>query len=168
MTLLAATGSSGGPAPDIGDGGRTVAGADDPGTRLYTAAAEAVSELGAVATVRALIDRYAEASGISVTPTAVADLMNDLAGVSGGTVLDPACGTGELLVAALDHGASEVRGQELDKGLCALASAFTSVWLQPRQTREEPDDPGTEGLPRGSLAATVLTGDSLLADGYAA
>lgn len=167
LTLLAATGSSGGPAPDIGDGGRTVAGADDPGTRLYTAAAEAVSELGAVATVRALIDRYAEASGISVTPTPVADLMNDLAGVSGGTVLDPACGTGELLVAALDHGAFEVRGQELDKGLCALASAFTSVWLQPRQTREEPDDPGAEGLPGGSLAATVLTGDSLLADGYA-
>ena len=167
LTLLAATGSSGAPAPDIGDGGRTVAGADDPGARLYTAAAEAVSELGAVATVRALIDRYAEASGISVTPTAVADLMNDLAGVSGGTVLDPACGTGELLVAALDHGASEVRGQELDKGLCALASAFTSVWLQPRHTREESDDPGAEALPGGSLAAAVLTGDSLLADGYA-
>ena len=167
LTLLAATGWSGGPAPDIGGGGRTVAGADDPGTRLYTAAAEAVSELGAVATVRALIDRYAEASGISVTPTPVADLMNDLAGVSGGTVLDPACGTGELLVAALDHGASEVRGQELDKGLCALASAFTSVWLQPRQTREEADAPGAEALPGGSLAATVLTGDSLLADGYA-
>ena len=167
LTLLAATGSSGAPAPDIGDRGRTVAGADDPGIRLYTAAAEAVSELGAVAAVRALIDRYAEASGISVTPTGVADLMNDLAGVSGGTVLDPACGTGELLVAALDHGASEVRGQELDKGLCALASAFTSVWLQPRQTMEESDDPGAEALPGGSLAATVLTGDSLLADGYA-
>ena len=167
LTLLAATGSSGAPAPDIGDRGRTVAGADDPGTRLYTAAAEAVSELGAVAAVRALIDRYAEASGISVTPTGVADLMNDLAGVSGGTVLDPACGTGELLVAALDHGASEVRGQELDKGLCALASAFTSVWLQPRQTMEESDDPGAEALPGGSLAATVLNGDSLLADGYA-
>jgi N-6 DNA Methylase len=166
LMMHAAIGLPGALKTDISENGRSAVGADHPDTRLYTAAAKAVREMGAVAAVRALIDRYAESAGISVTPKPVADLMTELAGVFGGTVLDPACGTGELLIAALDRGASKVRGQELDKGLCALADAFTSVWLQPWQAGQGTDAPGPKALPGGSPAEAVLNGDSLLADGY--
>lgn len=68
-----------------------------------------------------LLDRYADAAGISVTPAPVADLMAEIAGPAGGPALDLACGTGELLAAAQRHGVAEVYGQELDGALAELA-----------------------------------------------
>lgn len=68
-----------------------------------------------------LLEQYADAAGISVTPSPVADLMAAIAEPAGGVVLDPACGTGELLAAAARHGAADVYGQELDGALADLA-----------------------------------------------
>ena len=70
-----------------------------------------------------LITRYTEAGGgqVSPTPRPVADLMATIGAAAGGTVLDPACGTGELLAAAARHGASSLFGQELDDSLARLA-----------------------------------------------
>jgi hypothetical protein len=111
-------------------------------------------EIGATPALRGLIDRYSDVAGISITPKPVADLMAELAVPAGGTVLDPACGTGELLVAALDRGAARVRGQELDPALERLASSRLSTRLQPWRA----DD--------GPIAAYVRGGDSLLADKF--
>lgn len=73
-------------------------------------------------TVGALLDRYAETAGIPATPHPVAELMAYLGAAHRGTVLDPAAGTGELLVAALDHNSDvDALGQELDADLARLA-----------------------------------------------
>jgi SAM-dependent methyltransferase len=80
-----------------------------------------------------------------VTTEPVAELMVDLAGATGGTVLDPACGVGTLLRAAHRRGAEAVLGQEVDAAAARLATARLLL----------------HGAP-----ARVHAGDSLLADAY--
>jgi SAM-dependent methyltransferase len=76
-----------------------------------------------------LITRYAEASSgrVSVTARPVADLMAAIAAPGRGTVLDPACGTGELLAAAARQGAAKLFGQELDASMAELTSIRLSI-----------------------------------------
>ncbi|MEV4712820.1 N-6 DNA methylase [Micromonospora sp. NPDC049374] len=79
------------------------------------------------------------------TPDDLADLMVGLAGVGGGSVLDPAAGTGALLRAAVRAGCTTAYGQELDEDLARLAG----LWLA---LREAPGE--------------VSVGDSLRADAF--
>ena len=76
-----------------------------------------------------LITRYAEAGGgrVSVTPQPLADLMAAIGAPGHGIVLDPACGTGELLAAAARHGATGLFGQELDDSLARLAGIRLAI-----------------------------------------
>jgi hypothetical protein len=94
-------------------------GANDEEIRQAVTAALAVQD--SATTLDALLDRYAETAGIPATPGRVAGLMADLAEAYRGGVFDPAAGTGELLVAALDRAATDALGQELDGGLARLA-----------------------------------------------
>ncbi|SBT40657.1 N-6 DNA methylase [Micromonospora auratinigra] len=80
------------------------------------------------------------------TPDDLADLMVGLAGVGGGSVLDPAAGSGATLRAAVRAGCTSAYGQELDEELARLAG----LWLALR------DVPGE-----------VHVGDSLRDDAYA-
>ncbi|SCF06391.1 N-6 DNA Methylase [Micromonospora coriariae] len=80
------------------------------------------------------------------TPDDLADLMIGLAGVGGGSVLDPAAGSGAILRAAVRAGSTSVYGQELDEDLARLAG----LWLALH------DVPGE-----------VCPGDSLRADAFA-
>ncbi|MFG1841832.1 N-6 DNA methylase [Micromonospora sp. NPDC049175] len=80
------------------------------------------------------------------TPDDLADLMIGLANVGGGSVLDPAAGSGAILRAAVRAGSTSVYGQELDDDLARLAG----LWLALH------DVPGE-----------VSTGDSLRADAFA-
>ncbi|WP_434740296.1 N-6 DNA methylase [Micromonospora sp. SH-82] len=82
----------------------------------------------------------------AVTPDPLADLMAALADVTGGTVLDPAAGTGATLRAAARAGATAAHGQELDPDAARLAA----LWLALHDTTGE-----------------VHPGDSLRADAYA-
>ncbi|WP_422733370.1 N-6 DNA methylase [Micromonospora sp. WMMD558] len=79
------------------------------------------------------------------TPDELADLMVRLAGADGGTILDPAAGSGATLRAAVRAGCTEAYGQELDQDLATLAG----LWLA---LREVPGD--------------VRPGDSLRADAF--
>ncbi|MBO4238583.1 HsdM family class I SAM-dependent methyltransferase [Pseudonocardia alni] len=65
-----------------------------------------------------------------VVPTMLAAAMVRIAGVDGGRVLDPACGTGNLLCAAAGAGAAVVLGQERD--VVAAEIAGHRVRLAPR------------------------------------
>ncbi len=80
------------------------------------------------------------------TPDELADLMVGLAGVGGGSVLDPAAGTGATLRAAVRAGCTSAYGQELETDLANLAG----LWLALREVSGE-----------------VHTGDSLRADAFA-
>ncbi|MFG1765756.1 N-6 DNA methylase [Micromonospora parva] len=80
------------------------------------------------------------------TPDDLADLMIGLANVGGGSVLDPATGSGAILRAAVRAGSTSMYGQELDDELARLAG----LWLALH------DVPGE-----------VSGGDSLRADAFA-
>lgn len=80
------------------------------------------------------------------TPDDLADLMIGLASVGGGSVLDPAAGSGAILRAAVRAGSTSVYGQELDPDLAKLAS----LWLALHDVSGE-----------------VSTGDSLRTDAFA-
>ncbi|MCZ7414703.1 MULTISPECIES: N-6 DNA methylase [unclassified Streptomyces] len=82
-------------------------------------------ELGPGEAFAFLLGRYFDANprAYTLTPPPAADLMARLAGPAA-TVLDPACGSAELLAAALRQGtgAVELYGQESDPALARLAA----------------------------------------------
>ncbi|MER7333527.1 MULTISPECIES: N-6 DNA methylase [unclassified Micromonospora] len=107
-----------------------------------------VDEMGPQATFDELWRRFS-APGPGrpfATPDELADLMAELAGVAGGSVLDPAAGSGATLRAAVRAGCNSAYGQELDRDLARLAG----IWLALR------------GVP-----GEVCPGDSLRADAFA-
>ena len=114
---------------------------------VASAAAEAAAASGREGILALLIERYAETAGVSATPAPVAWLMAALADPGEGVVLDPASGTGEILAAALDRGATRACAQEIDVAMARLAE----IRLRPG---------------RGRAKADVRAGDSLRADAY--
>ncbi|MFC7276770.1 class I SAM-dependent DNA methyltransferase [Paractinoplanes rhizophilus] len=102
---------------------------------------------GARAALEMLWQRFADLPGqrAVTTPDALGRLMVTLARVRGGTVLDPACGTGRLLRAAADSGAAAVYGQDND----AAATRLAALWLA-----------------AGGLPGEIRTGDSLRHDAF--
>ena len=108
----------------------------------------AVDDAGAAAVLNDLLDRYAATSGIPLTPARIAAFMISLAGAGDGAmVLDPACGTGELLAAALTRGAGRVLAQDASAAAAELARARL--------------------LPGTGQRAEVTIGDALRADAFA-
>jgi SAM-dependent methyltransferase len=103
---------------------------------------------GAGAVVELLWQRFADLPGqrAVTTPDALGQLMITLAGVDGGIVLDPACGTGRLLRAAVAAGAATVFGQDND----AAATRLASLWMAANEVPGE-----------------IRTGDTLRDDAFA-
>ena len=86
----------------------------------------------------ALWRRFADSAAqrAVTTPDELADLMVRLAGIGhGSTALDPACGTGRLLRAAVQAGAAEVFGQDNDAAAARLADRWLAVNDVPGQIR---------------------------------
>jgi SAM-dependent methyltransferase len=106
---------------------------------------ELVAELGGEAVFQRLLSRFVEAHSrqLAVTSPELAGLIVELAEVRTGLVLDPACGTGSLLCAAPPG--VELRGQEIDPDLAALARARLRFRAAPSE---------------------VHTGDALRADAF--
>ncbi|MEW2163473.1 N-6 DNA methylase [Streptomyces sp. NPDC007084] len=110
--------------------------------------------LGAAEAFEVLFSRWAEehARQVEVTPAPVASLMCALVGSAGtaapNSVLDPACGTGGLLLEAAKNGAACLLGQETQPDLAEI----TNVRLRLH----------------GYHDVNVATGDSLLGNVHAA
>ncbi|MFF5719876.1 class I SAM-dependent DNA methyltransferase [Streptomyces buecherae] len=110
--------------------------------------------LGAAEAFEALLSRWKEAHArqVEVTPAPVASLICALAGSADGaapdSMLDPACGTGALLLQAAKNGATTLLGQETQADLAEI----TDVRLRLH----------------GYHGVTVATGDSLLENAHAA
>jgi type I restriction-modification system DNA methylase subunit len=109
--------------------------------------------LGPAQAFEALLSRWTEAHSrqVEVTPAPVVALMSRLVRSSDNkppdSVLDPACGTGGLLLRAADQGATVVLGQDADPDLAEVAAIRLRL--------------------QGHHDASVHAGDSLLEDGHA-
>jgi len=86
-------------------------------------------------------------TGLAVTPPELADLMLDLAPPGARRILDPACGSGTILLAATMRGYDRVEGQEADAPLALVAALRVAF--------------------SGGASFDVHGGDSLRADAYA-
>jgi hypothetical protein len=114
---------------------------------VLKAVAELVDQRGPQATFDELWRRFIhrEARRIGATPDELADLMVGLAGAAGGSVFDPACGSGGILRAAVRAGCTSAYGQEIDQHTRQL----TGLWLAMR-----------------GVSGSVRVGDSLRADAF--
>jgi hypothetical protein len=142
--LSAATGKA---VPELPDGPGGAGSIDMEWVAILRAAADAAADGRHREVLDFACARYLEihARRRLVTTEPVAELMVDLAGATGGTVLDPACGVGTLLLAAHRRGAEAVHGQEVDAAAARLATARLLLHDAP---------------------ARVHAGDSLLADAH--
>lgn len=91
-------------------------------------------------------------TGFSATPPELARLMLDLAAPARGTLLDPACGSAEILLAAVGQGYQQLHGQEINPVIARIA-ALRLTFATP-----SPADPRFD----------IHDGDSLRDDAYAA
>ncbi|MFJ2033738.1 N-6 DNA methylase [Streptosporangium sp. NPDC087985] len=91
---------------------------------LLRAVAELAGERGAAATFDFLYERYLDAHSRRVVtlPADVADLMTELSAAGGGTVFDPLCGLGTLLLSAAASGVTGLIGQERDEQAARIAA----------------------------------------------
>lgn len=127
--------------------------AEDGKPEVMRAVRAAVDEAGLGPAIEVLAERGLEESpttGVYTTPGEAADLIAALArpsGAEGGTVLDPACGSGALLAAAARLGARECYGQDILPVQAQRAALNVAV-----------DAPQVE--------VTTEVGDSLLADAF--
>ena len=110
-----------------------------------------------------------KARGAHYTPPALADRLVALTlPPSAGRVLDPACGGGAFLLAALRAGVPEVVGIDVDPLACEVARAATALFRggRPAEVHEADflllaPDPGA-GTPRSGASSIVLAADSVV------
>jgi len=134
----------------------------DPGARETTmlhAVAQAASGDDPARVFEYLCSRALDGgarTGLMVTPPELADLMLDLAGDSPRRLLDPACGSGTILLAAARRGYSRVEGQELDRSL-ALVSALRLAFTGASFDVSAGDSLRADAYPRPSADAVVCS-----------
>jgi hypothetical protein len=132
----------------VASAGRLLDGTGRPrmGRELSGLITELAAERGAAGAFEFLCARYQEAHSrrLCTTPQDITRLMVDLVGPQRGTVLDPACGLGTLLMALPDGVA--VLGQELHESSASIATSRLCLAGRP---------------------ATVVAGDALRDDGFA-
>lgn len=116
---------------------------------LLRAVAELAEVEGEARLFEFFATRFLEAHqrSFAASPTALATLMVSLVGKDSRTVLDPACGTGTLLVAANSPG-RQLLGQELDSDLAQLAAVRLALITDQRRV-----------LPGDALRADAFSGE---------
>jgi hypothetical protein len=125
------------------------------------AVAELAAAIGPADTFEVLLSRFHEtrARSTAVPDAEIAGLM--AAFVKGAaTVLDPACGTGELLLAARDNGTRRLLGQDADADLARLAGLRLRLGPVEGGATGEPDRAGQAG------EAIVRVENALLRDAF--
>ena len=134
----------------------------DPGAREITmlhAVAQAASSNDPARVFEYLCSRALDGgarTGLMGTPPELAELMLDLVGDNPRRLLDPACGSGTILLAAAMRGYSRVEGQELDRSL-ALVSALRLAFTDASFDVSAGDSLRADAYPRPSADAVVCS-----------
>ncbi|MFF0308128.1 N-6 DNA methylase [Streptosporangium sp. NPDC004379] len=105
--------------------------------QLLRSVAELAAGQGAAATFDFLCERYLDAHSrrvVTLSPE-VADLMTSLSAAGDGTVLDPLCGLGTLLLSAAASGATALSGQERDEHAARIAAVRLLLHGHPATVR---------------------------------
>lgn len=123
-----------------------------------SAVAELAREIGPADTFEVLFNRFHETRtrGAAGPTTEIARFMAALA-EGAAVVLDPACGTGELLLAAQDDGARQLLGQDASADLARLAGI---------RLRFGPGDRSGANEPGETDEVVVRTENALLRDAF--
>jgi SAM-dependent methyltransferase len=128
------------------------------------AVAELAMALGPADAFEVLFGRLQEVQGRSASATSaeIAELMaalpaTELAEAETAAVLDPACGTGELLLAARDNGAQRLFGQDVATEAVRLAGVRLRLGHDDRAADDEQD----------RIDVTLRAGDALTEDAFA-
>jgi hypothetical protein len=148
-----------------GDDLRLASALADAGERLVSGQpaeqsgiAELAAALGSADTFEVLLSRFHEtrARSAAVPAAEIVELMTALV-TGAATVLDPACGTGELLLAARDNGARRLLGQDAGADLARLAGI---------RLRLGSSDGGAAGHPGEKREVIVRMDDALFRDAF--
>ena len=122
-------------------------------------ASEAAGAAGPARTFDYLCTRFIDTgirTGFAATPPELAELMLDLAGPSRTRLLDPACGSGTILLAAARRGYLRLEGQELDNSLARITALRLAFLTDGPAFDVHPGDSLREdAYPRGSADAVV-------------
>ena len=94
-------------------------------------------------------------TGLDATPAELAELMLDIAGPADGHLLDPACGPGTILLAALRRGYTRVEGQELNGSLAIIAALRLAFAGAASFDVHSDDSLRHDAFPRGSVHTVI-------------
>lgn len=136
-------------------------GPSDLGTRELTllhAVAEAAAASDPAQTFEYLCSRYLDTgsrAGLAATPLELAEIMLDLSGPGRGRLLDPACGSGTILLAGAKRGYAHVAGQELNSSLAVVAALRLALTEHRAYDVQAGDSLRHDAYPRGSADAVV-------------
>jgi len=105
-------------------------------------------------------------SGVAATSPELAELMLDLAGLTDGTLLDPACGSGGILLAAAGRGIPRVWGQEISPSLALVARLRLALATGHAAETATGGRPTAEAQGAETQGFEIRAGDSLREDAY--
>lgn len=94
-------------------------------------------------------------TGLDATPAELAELMLAIAGPADGHLLDPACGPGTILLAALRRGYTRVEGQELNSSLAIIAALRLAFAGAASFDVHSDDSLRHDAFPRGSVLTVI-------------
>ncbi|MBY8855410.1 SAM-dependent methyltransferase [Nocardia sp. CA2R105] len=119
-------------------------------SEVWALAREWAARTSTAEVIEGLVERYRSqpirAGSLSITTPQLARAVRQFAGQVKGTIFDPACGVGSLLLAVADERATALVGQELDSSAARLASSRLEL--------------------AGQVTVTIATGDSLRNDAW--
>jgi type I restriction-modification system DNA methylase subunit len=125
---------------------------------LLRAVAEASAASDPAQTFEYLCSRYLDTgsrAGLATTPPELTDLMLDLAGPGRKLLLDPACGSGNILLSGARRGFAQVAGQELNTSLSLVAALRLVLAESSEYDVRAGDSLRQDAYPQGAADAVV-------------
>ncbi len=125
---------------------------------MLHAVAEAAADSDPALIFEYLCSRFLDTgsrSSLAATLPELAELMLDLTGTVTGCLLDPACGSGGILLAGIKRGYTRVEGQELNPSLALITALRLTLANAPAFDVHAGDSLRADAYPKGFANAVV-------------